>query len=491
VLGNDLFIGGSFTRLTYAGTSIEVNGIARWDGNTWSGLGSGGGSGVGGDAARVWALATLAGDLYVGGRFTRVNSGGMTVNANGIARWSPTTSTWSAVGSGGGNGVISGNNAAGSVRALATQGQSLFVGGSFSRANAGGSEVVASNVARWNGSSWSGVGSDGGHGVSGQVYALALVGPELYAGGLLQRANVGGPEIPVNNLARWNGSQWSRVGNSGGDGLGHPNGWTRAGVWALAASGNDLYAGGEFFWANEGGAVVPANQIARWDGTRWHSLGSGGGNGVFNDPSLSAVVSALAVLGGQLYVGGFFLQANAGGPAVAANNIARWDGSSWSSVASGQNGTSRSVLALGAYGNDLIAGGSFGRAGSTATSNLAAFGIADTSSTTISSTVPAPSAPGEPVRIRVLVTADTAPTSGHVTVTGAPGGSCSDLTLTVISATTSEAECTIRWNTTGSPTLTAWYTGGSRAATSWQPSRSAPFGHTVSPLFSDGFEQGP
>ena len=61
---------------------------------------------------------------------------------------------------------------------------------------------------------------------------------------------------------------------------------------ALAASGNELYAGGDFGWAGEG----PARNIAKWDGSRWSALGSGVNGGVF----------ALVVAGNELFATGGF-----------------------------------------------------------------------------------------------------------------------------------------------------------------------------------------
>ena len=55
----NLYVGGSFT---IAGGVFATN-IAKWNGSTWSALGSG----VGGE---VWALAVSGRDLYVGGWFT-------------------------------------------------------------------------------------------------------------------------------------------------------------------------------------------------------------------------------------------------------------------------------------------------------------------------------------------------------------------------------------------------------------------------------------
>ncbi len=70
----------------------------------------------------------------------------------------------------------------------------------------------------------------------------------------------------------------------------------------------NLYIGGKFSTA--GGN--PANEIAMWDGTTWTALGTGMGG------SIGGGVLALAVYNGELYAGGLFT--TAGG--VAVNNIA-------------------------------------------------------------------------------------------------------------------------------------------------------------------------
>jgi hypothetical protein len=122
-------------------------------------------------------------------------------------------------------------------------------------------------------------------------------------------------------------------------------------VHALAVSGSDLYAGGGFTTA--GGSA--ANGIAKWDGSSWSALGSG----------MNGTVRALAVSGSDLYAGGYFT--TAGGS--AANRIAKWNGSSWTALGSGM-GSGRvystptpAVIALAVLGSDLYAAGEFTTAG--------------------------------------------------------------------------------------------------------------------------------
>lgn len=234
VNGSDLYAGGHFT--TAGGAT--VNRIAKWNGSTWSALGTGMND-------YVSALAVNGSDLYAGGKFT--TAGGNA--ANRIAKW--TGSAWSAVGSGT-NDI---------VYALATNGSELYAGGNFTIA--GGAS--AKYIARWNGSTWSPLGSGmvnfGGTIFNGVVTALAVSGSDLYAGGAFITAG----ETAANRVAKWNGSTWSALGSglSGGTFGGYTS--------ALAVSGSDLYAVGSITTA--GG--IPVNNIAKWDGSAWSALGSG------------------------------------------------------------------------------------------------------------------------------------------------------------------------------------------------------------------------
>ncbi|MEI6567352.1 MAG: hypothetical protein WCR20_11790, partial [Verrucomicrobiota bacterium] len=239
--GANLYVGGDFTFATNSGVGLPVNRVAKWSGSAWSAL-------SGGTDGNVQALAISAGNLYVGGNFLYVTNNGPTpVRANRIAMWNGYV--WYALGKG-----VGGDYTA--VNSLAVGGTNIYAGGSFTYATNLDSTVVNVNyLAKWNGSTWSGLGS----GMNSGVYALAVdaSGSKLYAGGGFTQA--GG--VSAGYAAQWDlaTSTWSSIGSIGNT------------VYALAVSGTDLYLGG-FFMTAGGGA---ANRLAKWDGTTWSSLGTG------------------------------------------------------------------------------------------------------------------------------------------------------------------------------------------------------------------------
>ncbi len=92
---------------------VDVNRIARWDGNNWQPLGSG-------MSNDVYALTVYNGELIAGGYFTK--AGG--VDANNIARWDG--NNWQPLGSGMNNYVY----------ALTVYNGELIAGGDFTKAGA-------------------------------------------------------------------------------------------------------------------------------------------------------------------------------------------------------------------------------------------------------------------------------------------------------------------------------------------------------------------
>jgi hypothetical protein len=259
--GDTLYAGGEFLVI---GGVIAYN-VAKWDGANWSALFLG----VLGEDASVWALAVgedESGDdiLYVGGEFTI--AGGQF--ANNIAKFE--NGNWSKLGTGTDGGVY----------ALALSGSTLYVGGYFS--SAGGVENTQ-GIAQWDGSTWSALGS----GLAGEygtyVNTLAVSGSTLYVGGGFGSA--GG--VPyTNGIAQWNGSTWSALGSGlVGDEYG-------ARVYTLAVSDSALYVGGAFVSA--GGVAL--NNIAKWDGANWSALGTGMDEGY---PSYLAVLGSDLYVGGS------------------------------------------------------------------------------------------------------------------------------------------------------------------------------------------------
>jgi hypothetical protein len=284
--GPGLFVGGGFT---HAG-SVSLSRVARWNGTSWAPLGEG----FDADVRSFGVFDDGTGEaLYVGGDFT--HAGTLTVNR--IAKWNG--SAWTALGNG-----IPGVTPPNTVEAIVSfddgTGAALYVGGYFfPQAGAPGY-----SIAKWNGSSWSSV---GGSGVGGRIHAMEVLddgsGPALYVGGSLGGAG----SVATLGVVRWNGSAWSAL-DSGLDEFSPI-------VSALASfddgSGAALYVGGFFDGA---GHVASATDIARWNGSRWSSVGGG------IDDWVTALKSFDDGTGPALYAAGWFRKA--GG--VVSNVVARW-----------------------------------------------------------------------------------------------------------------------------------------------------------------------
>jgi len=229
----------------------------------------------------------------------------------------------------------------------------LVVGGDFIVAG----DVLANNIAAWNGSAWQPLGD----GTDGTVRALTVYNGELFAGGEFTTAG----SATVNYVARWNGSIWQSLG-SGMNGS----------VFSLAVYSGKLIAGGSFTTASG----ADANRVASWGGSAWQPLGLGASTTVhalvvYNSQlvlgassvylwtgsvwqplgAVSGEVYALASYGGELIAGGDF----ACNGTVRGDYVVRWDGSSWYFLinASGLK-EEDSVYALTVYDGELIAGGS-------------------------------------------------------------------------------------------------------------------------------------
>jgi hypothetical protein len=299
--GPALFAGGDFTTIGGVGASC----IARWDGQTWHDVGGG----VAYPEYPVFggvSILAIHDDgsgpaLYVGGQFSV--AGGEP--AENIARW--TGESWETLGAGVDNGVA----------AMETfddgTGPALYVGGSFK--HAGGVEADA--IARWDGATWSALPKPLTNIPKHKmpiVNALRVFddgsGLALYVGGSFYR----GGDTVIHGLGRWNGTDWSPVGNWE---------WGSIGTVEVAdeGAGPRLYVGGDF-------QAEGLNGIASWDGQKWRDVG---GLGTAKYPGYGGLYATLDRHDGAplLLVSGSFLTVK---PGRVVRGLQAWDGAGWHDI---------------------------------------------------------------------------------------------------------------------------------------------------------------
>jgi hypothetical protein len=271
IFNNELIAGGSFT----SAGGINVSNIARWNGNNWNPVGLGVND-------SVFALTVYSSALRAGGKFT--TAGG--INCNRVAYWNGTS--WSQMPTTGPNGT---NN---TVYALTVFGSDLIIGGIFTTV---GNNISANRIVRYTAGT-GGYFTAMGLGVDDNaVLSLGVYNSQLYAGGSFSA--IGG--ITVNNIARWNGSNWNTVSTG-----------TSGPVKSFTIYSSNLIVGGTFLNA---GTTNNVNNIASWNGTTFSALSNGiTGSG--------ATVNALTVWSAVLIAAGNFT--NAGQFPVPANNVAAY-----------------------------------------------------------------------------------------------------------------------------------------------------------------------
>jgi hypothetical protein len=193
---------------------------------------------------------------------------------------------------------------------------------------------------------------------SAQTWSV-LPGGSDYIGGQINAMVVyngqlfaGGQFDSAGNTAASNIAAWNGTAWNGLNGGVMATHWHEPSVQAMAVYNNDLYVGGSF--DSLPGSVI--DNIARWDGSSWTAILPG-----------VSLVRAMTVYDGDLYVAGVFDSAGS----LPASNIAMWNGSAWASVDGGVWGTG--AYGLSVYNNKLIVSGNFSSAGS---AHLSAVNIA-------------------------------------------------------------------------------------------------------------------
>lgn len=240
----------------------------------------------------ISTLAVHAGYLYAGGSSVVVTNQPVSRNNGYLNSYSPlggslgygickinlTTGDWQPLSSSDPSGVD------GDVSALYVSGGSLYLGGEFSYSLTGATPVRSLAITDSSGNLLKKLGATGGT-LGAETKAIIFKAEYTPNGDLYLLTNgttvyddVGvATSVPVLqggiNVACWNGTSWSfpitTIGTMGGEYLA---------TMAVCPIRGTLYIGGNFSEVNG----VPAQFIARWDGSVWKALGAGTYNIVEN-----------------------------------------------------------------------------------------------------------------------------------------------------------------------------------------------------------------
>jgi hypothetical protein len=262
----DIYVCGAFTS---AGGVANTKGIARWSkaNQVWQAVGNP----VTG--ATITSINTMAfdanGDLYVGGVFT--NLAGI-ANADYFAKYTVSTNTWGAIGSG-----INGDVNAIEIIPNGT----IYIGGNFSSASG---NANCKYIAYWSGSALSPLAT----GLNNGVLALKYHGAFLLIGGAFTNAD----GVNGDYICYWNGTAFKSYYDLGATELNDS-------VFSIDVNPNGIIIiGGHFINA---GNDPKADYVAAWRGNNWGSLMAGGLN--------NTVYKVYCANNGDIYLGGSFTQA--------------------------------------------------------------------------------------------------------------------------------------------------------------------------------------
>jgi hypothetical protein len=163
--------------------------------------------------------------------------------------------------------------------------------------------------------------------------------------------------VSATRHAMWNGSSWSALSTNGTPPTGtiysiyaydlsnvfvcngvRVSKWSGS-TWStfVTATGSyietiyvydlsNIYVGGLFTSVNPGTGTVTANNIAMWNGTTWSALGGGTGGG-----TSGRVYTIRGYDVSNVYVGGGFATVK-NSIDLSVNNIAKWNGTTWSAL---------------------------------------------------------------------------------------------------------------------------------------------------------------
>lgn len=244
----DIYVGGNFLSVSNGGTAVpNTRGIARFSkaNQAWQSVG-----GIGLTSGYVYCMEfDAAGNLYVGGLFSNLAGIG---DADNFAKYNVETDTWSALGSG-----INGEVLAITISPDGT----IYIGGQFTSASGNSN---CKHIAYWNArttglSIWHPL----NEGLNHYVNALKFhPNGELLIGGRFTAAE--GVAADMMYACRWYKGLYYNFGQFGVAPLNND-------VYSIdVMPDGTIVIGGAFLDAGGSGA----NMIAKWNGTNWAKLGN-------------------------------------------------------------------------------------------------------------------------------------------------------------------------------------------------------------------------
>jgi hypothetical protein len=331
-----VYVGGAFSSIS----NVSITNLAKWDGQQWSSVGTP----ITSDG--ILALAVDSQDnLYVA---ARRNSS--LPSFNGIetqfAKWDGTN--WTSMGNferkpQGVTKLFLGTWYWTIETIKIDENDNIYVGGDFTDVD----NILVNGIAKWDGSNWTYLGDESSPGI-GEVqlntsvnerqYKVSSLGLDsnniLYISGIFTQIG----SINANYIARWNGSNFSRLG-SNLDGSVGPNendgidfstsGGANTGPFLTVDSKNNVYVGGffEFVGGNQDQGIpkLQVRSIAKWNGTEWSALANGFSAGEVTNLAVDSndnvyVVGEFRIFGNSTFI-----------------YVAKWNGSQWNGIGSGFN----------------------------------------------------------------------------------------------------------------------------------------------------------
>ena len=243
--GEGPYIGGDFNDVADI-TGLDY--IAKWTGSSWTSVGN---TGDFNNDVRSIVFDQNNEGPYVGGNFTNV--AGIT-GLDRLAKW--TGSSWTSVGNTGDF-----NNEVRSI-VFDQNNEGPYVGGNFT--NVAGITGL-DRLAKWTGSSWTSVGNTGDFDNFVNTIEFDQNGEGPYIGGDFNDvADITG----LDRLAKWTGSSWTSVGNTGDfENSDFVN------TIAFDQNNEGPYIGGDF---TDVAGITGIDKIAKWTGSSWTSVGNTG-----------------------------------------------------------------------------------------------------------------------------------------------------------------------------------------------------------------------